>query len=315
MTDQAIAYVRRMAAGPWVLHPSYVKPHWPYMAPAPYHAMYRAEECLPVVRSAGELAARIRSSPPTGSRRSASASSATTASAPCARPTRGPITSGRPPRPLFDALAGAGGWTTRFVVFAPTTATSSATTGWAKGLFYDAVQGALIVVDPRRADATAAAWTRASSKRVDIVPTVLDTLGMPVPSAPPRRREPRAAAARRRQRRLAHASCTASWDYAYRHAAWPSARRARVPAFSLRDDAGATCTGWASASSCSTSRPTPTSSRDLGADEGTAADARCLRGQLLDFLARRRHRTDGERRGSRARHRRVQEGGRVLRRW
>jgi arylsulfatase A-like enzyme len=33
---------------PWVLHLSYVKPHWPYMAPAPYHAMYTATNaCRP----------------------------------------------------------------------------------------------------------------------------------------------------------------------------------------------------------------------------------------------------------------------------
>ncbi len=55
MTDQAIAYTRRMGGQPWVLHLSYVKPHWPYMAPAPYHAMYRAEQCLPVQRHSQEL--------------------------------------------------------------------------------------------------------------------------------------------------------------------------------------------------------------------------------------------------------------------
>ncbi|MCK7580007.1 MAG: hypothetical protein MZV65_32940 [Chromatiales bacterium] len=32
-----------------------MKPHWPYMAPAPYHAMYSADQCLPVVRSDDEL--------------------------------------------------------------------------------------------------------------------------------------------------------------------------------------------------------------------------------------------------------------------
>ena len=55
MTDQAIAYMRRMGGQPWVLHLSYVKPHWPYMAPAPYHAMYTPEQCLPVVRARHEL--------------------------------------------------------------------------------------------------------------------------------------------------------------------------------------------------------------------------------------------------------------------
>jgi hypothetical protein len=55
MTDQAIRFMQRQGSQPWVLHLSYVKPHWPYMAPAPYHAMYSAEQCLPVVRSEAEL--------------------------------------------------------------------------------------------------------------------------------------------------------------------------------------------------------------------------------------------------------------------
>ena len=31
----------------WCLHLSYIKPHWPYLAPAPYHQLYGAEEVLP----------------------------------------------------------------------------------------------------------------------------------------------------------------------------------------------------------------------------------------------------------------------------
>ena len=54
MTDQALAFMRSKGDAPWVLHLSYVKPHWPYMAPAPYHNMYTAEQCLPVVRNEQE---------------------------------------------------------------------------------------------------------------------------------------------------------------------------------------------------------------------------------------------------------------------
>ncbi len=39
---------------PWCLHLSYIKPHWPYMAPAPYHNMYTKEHILAVNRSAQE---------------------------------------------------------------------------------------------------------------------------------------------------------------------------------------------------------------------------------------------------------------------
>jgi arylsulfatase A-like enzyme len=53
-TDRAIDFLRAQGDAPWVLHLSYVKPHWPYIAPAPYHAMYSPNECLPVQRSPEE---------------------------------------------------------------------------------------------------------------------------------------------------------------------------------------------------------------------------------------------------------------------
>jgi arylsulfatase A-like enzyme len=36
---------------PWLLHLSYIKPHWPYIAPEPYNSMYSADDVQPVVRS------------------------------------------------------------------------------------------------------------------------------------------------------------------------------------------------------------------------------------------------------------------------
>lgn len=40
---------------PWLLHLSYIKPHWPYVAPSPYNDMYSAADVIPVVKSEGEL--------------------------------------------------------------------------------------------------------------------------------------------------------------------------------------------------------------------------------------------------------------------
>ncbi len=40
----------------WCLHLSFIKPHWPYVAPAPYHAMYDAQHIIPPQRSDGERA-------------------------------------------------------------------------------------------------------------------------------------------------------------------------------------------------------------------------------------------------------------------
>lgn len=57
LTRAAIRFLqeRETAATPWLCHLSYIKPHWPYIAPAPYHAMYRGDSYLPVRRHADEL--------------------------------------------------------------------------------------------------------------------------------------------------------------------------------------------------------------------------------------------------------------------
>ena len=39
LTNEAIRFIDQ-AKGPWCAHVSYIKPHWPYIVPAPYHAMY-----------------------------------------------------------------------------------------------------------------------------------------------------------------------------------------------------------------------------------------------------------------------------------
>lgn len=38
----------------WCLHLSFIKPHWPYVAPDPYHKMYGPDDILPVVRAEEE---------------------------------------------------------------------------------------------------------------------------------------------------------------------------------------------------------------------------------------------------------------------
>ena len=53
MTRRAMDFMREAGDAPWCLHLSYIKPHWPYIAPAPYNAMYAADDVLPAVRSRG----------------------------------------------------------------------------------------------------------------------------------------------------------------------------------------------------------------------------------------------------------------------
>lgn len=53
VTDKAIEFLNGSSKSdrPWCLHVSYIKPHWPYIAPAPYHKMYNKSDILPVQRS------------------------------------------------------------------------------------------------------------------------------------------------------------------------------------------------------------------------------------------------------------------------
>ena len=50
MTDRAMEFINGAGKGPWCLHLSYIKPHWPYIAPAPYHSMYGHNDIKPVNR-------------------------------------------------------------------------------------------------------------------------------------------------------------------------------------------------------------------------------------------------------------------------
>jgi hypothetical protein len=54
-TSRAMDFIAQ-ADGPWCLHLSYIKPHWPYIAPAPYHAMYGPSDVVAPVRSEAERA-------------------------------------------------------------------------------------------------------------------------------------------------------------------------------------------------------------------------------------------------------------------
>ncbi len=56
MTRRAMDYIREAGDKPWVLHLSFIKPHWPYIAPAPYNDMYGPEHMIPANRSEGERA-------------------------------------------------------------------------------------------------------------------------------------------------------------------------------------------------------------------------------------------------------------------
>ncbi len=57
MTDRALEFMAEAGDRPWCLHLSYIKPHWPYIAPAPYHAMYGPGDVIAANRSPEEKVA------------------------------------------------------------------------------------------------------------------------------------------------------------------------------------------------------------------------------------------------------------------
>lgn len=56
MTDRAMDFMAQAQADgqPWMCHLSYIKPHWPYIVPAPYHNMYGPEHIINPIRSDAE---------------------------------------------------------------------------------------------------------------------------------------------------------------------------------------------------------------------------------------------------------------------
>jgi len=295
MTDRAIAFVDRMGDRPWVLHLSYVKPHWPYMAPAPYHAMYTADQCLPVVRSEAEL----RHPHPVLAAYRQQEECVSFQRDDCIRTVRpayqGLISQldhhlGR----LFDHLAARGRIDDTLIVF---TADHGDFLGdhWLgeKELFYDTVQKVpFIVVDPRReADATRGTVETRFVEGVDLVPTVLDALGI----APPAHRIEGTSLLP-----LLHGRAVERWrdfvyselDYSYRQARLTLGKTVRqCRAFSLRTERWRYVYWLDEPEQLFDLEADSDEMDDLGREASTGALRSSLRDRLLDFLARRRHRT------------------------
>ncbi len=53
LTQQAIEFMRQ-ATDPWCAHVSFIKPHWPYIVPAPYHDMYGPDDVADAIRHPAE---------------------------------------------------------------------------------------------------------------------------------------------------------------------------------------------------------------------------------------------------------------------
>lgn len=56
LTRRGMEFIQSRGDAPWCCHLSYIKPHWPYIVPAPYNDMFGPEQFLDPVRTEAERA-------------------------------------------------------------------------------------------------------------------------------------------------------------------------------------------------------------------------------------------------------------------
>lgn len=294
MTDQAITFMKAMGGEPWVLHLSYVKPHWPYMAPAPYHAIYKPDQCLPVLRSDAE---RVDEHPVLAAYREQE-ESVSFQRDDCIRTVR-PAYQGLV-KQLDDHLGRMFDFMETRCLLDDTLVVFTADHGdflgdhWLgeKELFYDTVQKVpFIVMDPRReADATRGTVDEHFVEGVDVVPSILDTLGLPVPG---HRIEGRSLKPLLEGQGIPWRDFVYSeLDYSFREARLKLGKTSQqARAFSIRNARWRYVHWLDEPEQLFDLEADPNEFVDLGRDAGHEGVRRVLRDTLLDFLARRKHRT------------------------
>jgi arylsulfatase A-like enzyme len=182
-TQRAIDFMNEQGDQRWCLHLSYIKPHWPYIAPAPYHALYGKEQVLPaVLPAAGEEnlhpvynAFRQHQESQNFSREEVRQNVIPTY--------MGLIKQvddqlGR----LFDAMQTNGRWDDTLIVFTSDHGDflGDHYLGEKEFLLEPAVGVPLIVRDPRaEADVTRGSVDLHLAETIDALPTFLDALGLP----------------------------------------------------------------------------------------------------------------------------------------
>ena len=183
MTDLALDWIRARASRPWVLHLSYVKPHWPYLAPAPFHKLYRRKDIGPILHG-----------PQDGTADEHPVVRAYREHDECVSFAREDVV--RHVRPAYmgliaqvdyhlgrvlDALESMGRLRDTLIVFTSDHGEFSGDRGLGeKELLYDEiVRVPMIVMDPdARADATRGKADARFIEGIDVVPTIVEALGI-----------------------------------------------------------------------------------------------------------------------------------------
>jgi arylsulfatase A-like enzyme len=183
MTDLALDWIRAQATTPWMLHLSYVKPHWPYLAPAPFHKLFRLQDSGPILRGPQDGTADEHPVVRAYREHDECLSFAREDVVRHVRPTyMGLIAQvdyhlGR----VLDALESMGRMRDTLIVFTSDHGEFAGDRGLGeKELLYDEiVRVPLIVMDPdSRADATRGKVEVRFAEGVDVLPTILESLGI-----------------------------------------------------------------------------------------------------------------------------------------
>jgi arylsulfatase A-like enzyme len=183
MTDLALDWISAQGARPWVLHLSYVKPHWPYLAPAPFHRMFRKRDLGPILRGPQDGTADEHPVVRAYRDHDECLSFGREEVARHVRPTYAGLIAqvdyhlGR----VLDALEAMGRMRDTLIVFASDHGEFMGDRGLGeKELLYDEiVRVPLLVYDPDpRADATRGTAEARMVEGVDVLPTLLDALGI-----------------------------------------------------------------------------------------------------------------------------------------
>lgn len=183
LTTRGIDYIEAQGDQPWLCHLSYIKPHWPYLAPAPYNDMYDPDDLPEVKRSDAEK----QSSHPLMQawmnmrvNQTMSRDDVRNLVGPCYMGLIKELDDqmGR----LFTYLRETGRMEDTMIVFCSDHGDNMGD-HWLgeKDLFYDcSARIPLIVYDPRaEADATRGTDTDALVEAIDLTPTFIDIMGGP----------------------------------------------------------------------------------------------------------------------------------------
>ncbi|NDP41977.1 MAG: sulfatase-like hydrolase/transferase [Aromatoleum sp.] len=296
MTDLALDWIRARGEAAWVLHLSYVKPHWPYVAPSPFHRRYRGKPIGEILRG-----------PQDGTADEHPVVRAYRGHDECLTFARDDVV--RHVRPaymglvaqvdyhigrLLDALVAQGRMDDTLIVFTSDHGEFLGDRGLGeKELFYDeVVRVPFVIYDPDpRADATRGSADARFVEGIDVVPTVLDALGLP--------------AARHRIEghsllRLTRGEAGIAWrdaafcelDYGFRRARRTLGRGLRdCRAYMLRTAQWKYVHWQGFRPQLFDLAADPRERFDLGADPRLAAERRALHEGLFDWLASRKRRT------------------------